>query len=250
LADCYSKSIDLAIDRNLKSIAFPALGAGAFGIPIEKAAGVAIQAVADSAAVESGLEVILCCYSKADFDIYVSTFEAMIEDAEKNIGLPPCSLCFWPVKRIIYGLIAGSSDDDDFISGGCSIIPDAPTHGCKNCGWEGTENEVISTDRPVYFAVIDGRTKSFAGGASYFSGNPRFYEVLAPGWPASERSSLDAMHTLWSSAQNPTLWIGTEHSVAQGALKTLLLDKHVTVTPEVMEFIGFRRLVDYPRFDD
>lgn len=249
LADCYSNSINLAIERNLKSIAFPALGTGAFRIPIEQAARVAIQAVANSDADESGLEVILCCYSPEDYELYVSTCEAMIEEAETADELPPCILCFWQLKPIVYGLVA-PSPDDDFISGGCSIMPDAPTLGCKNCGWEGTDYSLNWRDRPVFFAVLDEQTNSFAGGASYFSGNPKFFEVLAPGWPASEPSTLEAMQKLWSGAQKPSLWIGTEDSVVDGALKPLLLDLHLSVTPEVMKFIGFKRASDYPRFLD
>jgi O-acetyl-ADP-ribose deacetylase len=47
LASCYRRALDLADDNAVRSIAFPALSAGAFGYPLEDAARVACDAVAD-----------------------------------------------------------------------------------------------------------------------------------------------------------------------------------------------------------
>lgn len=45
LASCYRRSLELATARNLKSIAFPAISAGAYGYPLEEAAKVAVATV-------------------------------------------------------------------------------------------------------------------------------------------------------------------------------------------------------------
>jgi O-acetyl-ADP-ribose deacetylase len=45
LASCYQAALRLAEDRGLCSIAFPAISCGVYGFPIERAAGIAVQAV-------------------------------------------------------------------------------------------------------------------------------------------------------------------------------------------------------------
>ncbi len=44
LAACYRKAIELAADHDCSRVAFPAISAGAYGYPLEQAAGVAIAA--------------------------------------------------------------------------------------------------------------------------------------------------------------------------------------------------------------
>jgi O-acetyl-ADP-ribose deacetylase (regulator of RNase III) len=47
LASCYMKSLRLAKENNIKSISFPALSTGYFGYPLEEAAKIAIETVAN-----------------------------------------------------------------------------------------------------------------------------------------------------------------------------------------------------------
>ena len=49
LASCYRNALALAEERQLKSIAFPALSTGVFGYPLDEAAAVALGAVMESA---------------------------------------------------------------------------------------------------------------------------------------------------------------------------------------------------------
>ncbi len=43
LRRCYLNSLGIAADRRLKSIAFPAISAGAYGFPLERAVGIAVR---------------------------------------------------------------------------------------------------------------------------------------------------------------------------------------------------------------
>lgn len=49
LAGCYRKSLDLAEENGVESVAFPAISTGIFGYPVEEAAGVALGTVRDEA---------------------------------------------------------------------------------------------------------------------------------------------------------------------------------------------------------
>lgn len=58
LADCYRNALRLAEDREVESIAFPAISTGAFGYPVAEAATVSVQAVAETAPLLESLELI------------------------------------------------------------------------------------------------------------------------------------------------------------------------------------------------
>ena len=46
LASCYRVALDLAAQKNARTVAFPAISAGAYGYPLEEAAQVAVETVA------------------------------------------------------------------------------------------------------------------------------------------------------------------------------------------------------------
>jgi len=73
LASCYRRSIEVAAENGLRSLAFPCISTGVYGYPKEPAAAIAIE-TARSAARESGVvgQVIFCCFSSADLAIYQS----------------------------------------------------------------------------------------------------------------------------------------------------------------------------------
>jgi len=71
LASCYQRSLEIAATYNLSSLAFPAISTGAYGYPIESATRVAVNTVRQFIQTPSTLrEVIFCCYSDADLNIY------------------------------------------------------------------------------------------------------------------------------------------------------------------------------------
>ena len=45
LASCYRRALELAVERDLRSVAFPAISCGAFGYPLQLAAPIAVAAV-------------------------------------------------------------------------------------------------------------------------------------------------------------------------------------------------------------
>jgi len=63
LASCYSTSLDLAAEHKLASIAFPAISTGIYGFPADRAARIAVQAVASSLAQHPLGRVVFCCFA-------------------------------------------------------------------------------------------------------------------------------------------------------------------------------------------
>ena len=71
LASCYRRSIEVAAQNGLRTLAFPAISTGVYGYPVELAAELAVATV--RAAVQAFpviLEVIFCCHSAADLAVY------------------------------------------------------------------------------------------------------------------------------------------------------------------------------------
>lgn len=77
LANCYRNSLALATAHDVRSIAFPSLGTGVYGIPIERASGVAVESVrAYAEAFGAPALVVFCCFSSSDATHYRAALEA------------------------------------------------------------------------------------------------------------------------------------------------------------------------------
>ncbi len=73
LASCYRNSLTVAASNGVKTIAFPSISTGVYGYPIELAAQIAVKTVRDTVQKLPGIdEVIFCCFSRDDFEIYES----------------------------------------------------------------------------------------------------------------------------------------------------------------------------------
>jgi O-acetyl-ADP-ribose deacetylase len=71
LAFCYRNSLRLAAVQQATTVAFPSISTGIFGYPIEQAARVAVETVRVEAAAHSSIrEVIFCCFSMDDLQVY------------------------------------------------------------------------------------------------------------------------------------------------------------------------------------
>jgi O-acetyl-ADP-ribose deacetylase (regulator of RNase III) len=72
LRSCYGRSLALAEEHELRSIAFPAISTGAYGYPIEAATRIAVETVRDSLERPSSLELVrFVCFSDRDRHIYL-----------------------------------------------------------------------------------------------------------------------------------------------------------------------------------
>ena len=70
LAACYHNSFALAAKHGARTIAFPSISTGAFGYPKKEAASIAAAAMQAHAEVFD--DIIACCFSAADRELYES----------------------------------------------------------------------------------------------------------------------------------------------------------------------------------
>jgi len=71
LASCYRRSLEVAVEESLGSVAFPAISTGIYGYPFGEAAAVAVRAVQDFLVRGAGPDrVIFCCFAERDLGIY------------------------------------------------------------------------------------------------------------------------------------------------------------------------------------
>ncbi|MBI4166299.1 MAG: O-acetyl-ADP-ribose deacetylase [Acidobacteria bacterium] len=71
LASCYRKSLGLAVQNGLKSIAFPCISTGVYRFPHERAAQIAVREVREFLDKNPGLDqVLFVCFLPLDFETY------------------------------------------------------------------------------------------------------------------------------------------------------------------------------------
>jgi len=73
LASCYRKSLLLAQETGLESVAFPSISTGVFGYPKEKAALTAIAVIRETLQKTQGIKrVVFVCFDKENYSLYHS----------------------------------------------------------------------------------------------------------------------------------------------------------------------------------
>ena len=71
LANCYRRSLRLAVENGLKTIAFPAISCGAYGYPIPEAAQIAVKTTRNFFATEDRIDkVIFVLSGQGIYDAY------------------------------------------------------------------------------------------------------------------------------------------------------------------------------------
>lgn len=76
LKSCYWRSLELAESHNYRTLAFPSISTGIYRYPIQKAAVIALNAVAAYTQRETTIqEVIFCCFSLSDLAVYESLLQ-------------------------------------------------------------------------------------------------------------------------------------------------------------------------------
>ena len=71
LANCYRNSLQLAVENEIKTLAFPAISCGAYGYPIEEAAHIAFKTTREFLAVSDEIQkVIFVVWDEDIYDAY------------------------------------------------------------------------------------------------------------------------------------------------------------------------------------
>jgi len=77
LSSCYQRSMQLAHENKLHSIAFPAISCGVYGYPIKQAAEIAVNTVLDQAGNYPEItDVYFVCFGDAVYSAYQEAFNA------------------------------------------------------------------------------------------------------------------------------------------------------------------------------
>jgi len=80
LADCYRNSLDLALEHNLRTIAFPAISTGVYAFPLDRATAIALRTTLDFLESRPQFkEVIFACFSPQAVQIYESTLQQLLQ---------------------------------------------------------------------------------------------------------------------------------------------------------------------------
>lgn len=71
LAGCYRRSLEVARQNGVKTIAFPCISTGVYNFPFEPAARIAVETVRKAADQLKGFErIIFVCFKEQDLEIY------------------------------------------------------------------------------------------------------------------------------------------------------------------------------------
>ena len=78
LAACYQNSLELAVENNIKTIAFPGISTGIYHFPKDKAAEIAIKSVWGFDKILEIEKVIFVCFDDENYEIYTDLLEKNI----------------------------------------------------------------------------------------------------------------------------------------------------------------------------
>jgi len=72
LKRCYQRSLEIAVENNIKTIAFPSISTGVYGFPFERASKIAYKTVQNHINKSSNLEkVIFVLFSRSDYNKFL-----------------------------------------------------------------------------------------------------------------------------------------------------------------------------------
>ena len=78
LARCYRRSLEVAVENDLRSIGFPAISTGVYAFPVERAAQMAVRTVASFLNASPVIaEVIFCCFSEESAEAHRAALDGV-----------------------------------------------------------------------------------------------------------------------------------------------------------------------------
>ena len=76
LQNCYTNSLDLAVENNCRTITFPNVSTGVYGFPKEMAASLSVDAINNFLDKNTEIdEVVLCCYDEENYNLLQSLID-------------------------------------------------------------------------------------------------------------------------------------------------------------------------------
>lgn len=85
LASCYRRSLELAVQQQIRTIAFPAISTGAYGFPPKRAARIAVATVKEFLAENPDIEqVIFVCFSHSSYECHESALQDILSEGEQG----------------------------------------------------------------------------------------------------------------------------------------------------------------------
>lgn len=77
LENCYLNSLRLTVKNKIKTIAFPAISAGVYGFPLERATNIAVKTVIKFLENDDTIEkVIFACFDERTYKVYEATLKS------------------------------------------------------------------------------------------------------------------------------------------------------------------------------
>ena len=79
LASCYKNCLKLALENNIKSIAFPSISTGVYRFPIDQAAEIAVNEIISFLYEHDEMEVYMVCYDDTTYKAYKKAYENILK---------------------------------------------------------------------------------------------------------------------------------------------------------------------------
>jgi O-acetyl-ADP-ribose deacetylase len=81
LHSAYHRSLELALENNVHTIAFPAISTGVYGYPLEEAAPIALKTVCDFLIIHPTIQLArFVLFTEAVFSVFASALDKMVKD--------------------------------------------------------------------------------------------------------------------------------------------------------------------------
>ena len=83
LASCYRRCLELAVERSIRTVAFPAISTGAYGFPVDEATRIAVAEVVRFLESNQTIDkVVFVCFNEQAADVYQSTIAQLESNGE------------------------------------------------------------------------------------------------------------------------------------------------------------------------